>query len=108
MNRQDRQIRMLIHLIFDAMQKGWIDRAHDHFMFGPVSCGGPNSGKTGRYRVRVFSIRSKLSPSILTLTFGYVPVPQNKEIVANRDFGFFAWLYGAPLDCKTAPPQLRA
>src|SRR5260221_12116280 len=104
----DRTLRVLIHLIFDAMQKGWIDRAHDHFVLGPVSCGGPESGKTGRYRVRVFSIRSKLFPSILTLTFGYVPVPQNEEIVANRDFGFFARLHGKPLDCETVPPQLRA
>jgi len=35
-------------------------------------------------------------------------VPQNKEMVAKCDLGLFAWLYGAPLDCKTVPPQLRA
>jgi len=35
-------------------------------------------------------------------------MPQNKEMVAKRDLGLFAWLYGAPLDCKTVPPQLRA
>jgi hypothetical protein len=29
-------------------------------------------------------------------------------MVAKRDLGLFAWLYGAPLDCKTVPPQLRA
>ena len=53
------------------------------------------------------STRNKLSPPI-PLTFSYVLVPQNKEMVAKRDLGLFAWLYGAPLDCKTVPPQLRA
>jgi hypothetical protein len=48
-----------------------------------------------------------LSSPIL-LTFSYVLVPQKKEMVAKRDLGLFAWLYGAPLDCKTVPPQLRA
>jgi len=53
------------------------------------------------------STRNKLSP-LIPLTFSYVLVPQNKEMVAKRDLGLFAWLYGAPLDCKTVPPQLRA
>ena len=53
------------------------------------------------------STRNKLSP-LIPLTFSYVLVPQNKEMVAKRDLGIFAWLYGAPLDCKTVPPQLRA
>jgi hypothetical protein len=29
-------------------------------------------------------------------------------MVAKRDLGLFAWLYGPPLDCKTVPPELRA
>src|ERR1700730_10939661 len=104
----DRTFRVLVHLLLYAMQKSWIHRAHDHFVLGPVSYGGPDFGEVGRYHVGVLSIRSKLPPPTLTLTFSYVLFPQNKEMVAKRDLGIFAWLYGAPLDCKTVPPQLRA
>jgi hypothetical protein len=104
----DRTFRVLIHLLLYAMQKSWIHRAHDHFVLGPVSCGEPDFGEAGRYHAGVLSIRSKLSPPIPDLTFSYVLVPQNSEMVANRDLGPFAWQYGAPLDCKTVPPELRA
>ena len=90
------------------MQKSWIHRAHDHFVLGPVSCDGPDAGEAGRYRVGVHSIRCKLTPPIPNLTFSYVLVAQSNEMVANRDLGLFTWQYGAPLDCKTVPPQLRA
>src|SRR5258708_63346 len=89
------------------MQKRWFHRAQDHFLIGTVWWGGVDFGEAGRYRVGVISTRNKLSPPI-PLTFSYVLVPQNKEMVAKRDLGLFAWLYGAPLDCKTVPPQLRA
>src|SRR5260370_39359285 len=103
----DRTFRVLVHLLLYAMQKSWIHRAHDQFVLGPGAFGGPDFGEAGRYRLGVISIRNKWPPPI-PLPFSYVLVPQNQELVAKRDLGHSAWLYGAPLDCKTVPPQLRA